>query len=226
MTTKNRYTKRAKITEAKFRLLIRYFSHDLEAKTIAALTGLNRNTVNRYLTLIRKRIAEFCEHHSPVQEKIAIDVPWGNGTLKLDNTGIQAYQSAPVFGVFKHDGKVYTEIVPDCPKTTLQAMMNGQNTPEGLNFSKAWRRYDSLVALGYKKHYRVSWRMEGAVHERCHSDCIESFLAFAKNRLGKFHGIAGSTFYLHLKECEFRFDYHDRDLCKMLLKMLRSNPLS
>ena len=70
MTIKNRYIKRAKITEAKFRLLIRYFIHDLDAKTIASLTHLNRNTVNRYLNLIRKRIAEFCEQQSPVQGEI------------------------------------------------------------------------------------------------------------------------------------------------------------
>ena len=73
MPLKNRYVKRAKISGAKFRLLIRYFVHDLEAKTIASLTGLNRNTINRYLTIISKRIAEFCEIHSPVQGEIEVD---------------------------------------------------------------------------------------------------------------------------------------------------------
>ncbi|MDY7038843.1 MAG: IS1595 family transposase, partial [Thermodesulfobacteriota bacterium] len=34
-----------------------------------------------------------------------------------------------------------------------------------------------------------------------------------------------STFYLHLKECEFRFNYRNDDLYKMLLKMFRENPL-
>lgn len=54
---------------------------------------------------------------------------------------------------------------------------------------------------------------------------IESFWAFAKSRLTKFHGIADSTFYLHLKECEFRFNYRDKDLYKMLIKMLKEKPL-
>jgi len=52
MTVKNRYIKRSKILKAKFRLLIKYFVHDLDAKTIASLTHLNRNTVNRYIDLI------------------------------------------------------------------------------------------------------------------------------------------------------------------------------
>ncbi|MBC2736871.1 MAG: IS1595 family transposase, partial [Desulfobacteraceae bacterium] len=61
---KNKYIKRAKITEVKFRQLIKLFIHDLDAQTIASLTNLNRNTVNRYLTLIRERIAEHCETQS------------------------------------------------------------------------------------------------------------------------------------------------------------------
>ncbi len=31
-----------------------------------------------------------------------------------------------------------------------------------------------------------------------------------------------STFYLHLKECEFRFNHRDEDLYKLLLKITRS----
>ena len=62
-------------------------------------------------------------------------------------------------------------------------------------------------------------------NRKCHINGIESFWAFAKSRLTKFHGISDSTFYLHLKECEFRFNYRDTDQYKMLLKMLRKYPL-
>ena len=41
MTMKNKYIKSAKISEVKFRLLVKYFAHDIDAKTIASLTGLN-----------------------------------------------------------------------------------------------------------------------------------------------------------------------------------------
>ncbi|HKL14424.1 MAG TPA: IS1595 family transposase, partial [Balneolaceae bacterium] len=41
----NKYVNRAKISEAKFRELVRFFSIDLTAIQIAELTGLNRNTV-------------------------------------------------------------------------------------------------------------------------------------------------------------------------------------
>ena len=73
MTIKNIYVKRAKISEAKFRQLTRFFVHDLDAKTIASLVHLNRNTVNRYLNLIRKQIAKFCDQQSPVKGEIEVD---------------------------------------------------------------------------------------------------------------------------------------------------------
>ena len=44
------------------------FLHDLQANTITSLMGLIRNTVRRYLNLIRKRIAKFCEQKTHVQD--------------------------------------------------------------------------------------------------------------------------------------------------------------
>ncbi|MBL7148616.1 MAG: IS1595 family transposase, partial [Candidatus Cloacimonetes bacterium] len=40
-----------------------------------------------------------------------------------------------------------------------------------------------------------------------------------------FRGMHKSTFYLHLKECEFRFNHRQESLYDLLLKMLRDNPL-
>ena len=67
---------------------------------------------------------------------------------------------------------------------------------------------------------------------------IESSPAYAKLRLSKFKGIKRQNFILHLKECEFRFNNRDKcefrfnnrdkkgaELYKILLKMIRENPL-
>jgi hypothetical protein len=45
---------RARISRAKFRQLLKLFAVDLTATQITVLTALNRNTVNRYLRLIRQ----------------------------------------------------------------------------------------------------------------------------------------------------------------------------
>ena len=49
MIMKNRYFVRSRISEKKFREIIRYFSVDLTAVQIAHLTKLNINTINRIL---------------------------------------------------------------------------------------------------------------------------------------------------------------------------------
>ncbi len=73
MKALNRYAKRSKISEAKFRQMIRYFAVDLDASQITKLVALNRKSVNRYLRAIRERIAEFCETQSPFSGEIEVD---------------------------------------------------------------------------------------------------------------------------------------------------------
>ena len=226
MTIKNKYAKRSRLSEAKFRQLVKYFAHDLDAQTIAALVNLNRNTINRYLTLIRQRIAELCERDSPFKGEIEVDESYFGGKRIKGKRGRGAYKKTPVFGIFKRGGKVYTEIVPNCAKSTLQGIIRGRVDPDSVIHSDGWRGYDGLVDLGYKKHYRVHHGADEFASGHSHINGIESFWSYAKRRLMKFHGIAESTFYLHLKECEFRFNHRSDNIYSLLLKLFRDNPLN
>ena len=226
MPRKNKYIKRSKITEAKFRELIKYFSLDLEAQKIAFLTHLNRNTVNRYFRLIRERIAEHCEQLSPLKGEIEVDESYFGAKRIKGKRGRGASGKTPVFGILQRGGKVYTEIVPDCAKSTLQAVMRGRVSPESVIHSDYWRGYNGLVDIGYKKHYRVHHGNNEFANGKKHINGIESFWSFAKSRLLKFNGIPKTTFYLHLKESEFRFNYRNENIYLLLLKMFRKRPLN
>ena len=225
MTMKNKYVKRSRISEAKFRELVKHFSLDIPSQNIAILTNLNRNTVNRYLLEIRKRIAEFCEQESPFHGEIEVDESYFGGKRIKGKRGRGASSKTPVFGILQRRGKVYTEVVPDCAKSTLQAIIRGKVSPDSIIHSDSWRGYNGLVDLGYKKHYRVYHGTDEFVRGKSHINGIESFWSFAKRRLMKFHGIPKSTFYLHLKECEFRFNYRNKNIYAILLKMFRKYPL-
>ena len=63
--------------------------------------------------------------------------------------------------------------------------------------------------------------MQGASH----INGIESFWSFAKARLQPFKGVPKHTFLLHLEESELRFNHRYEDLYKLLLKLLRQQPL-
>jgi hypothetical protein len=50
-----RYSETCPNFEQKFREILKYFSLGIEGIKVAQLTGLNRNTVNKYLLLIKKK---------------------------------------------------------------------------------------------------------------------------------------------------------------------------
>src|SRR5512136_78527 len=106
MTITNKYIERSRISEAKFRELVRYFSLDLDAHKIAILTGLNRNTVNRYLLLIRKRIAETCEQSSPFHGATEIDESYFGARRIKGKRGRGADGKTPVFSILQRGGAI------------------------------------------------------------------------------------------------------------------------
>ena len=85
-----------------------------------------------------------------------------------------------------------------------------------------FRSYDGTVQMGYRKHYRVHHHHEEFVRGNSHINGIEGFWGIAKTRLVKLKGMSRSTFYLYLKECEFRFNHQSVDLYQLLLKINRS----
>jgi len=225
MAMKNKYILRSKISEAKFRELVRLFCVDLNATQIAQVAGLNRNTVNRLLQGIRERIAAACEAESPISGEVEVDESYFGARRVKGIRGRGARGKTIVFGLFKRRGRVYTEIVPDCSRATLQGVIRGRVDPESVIHSDGWRGYNGLVDLGFQKHYRVQHGENEFANVHSHINGIESFWAYAKTRLVRFRGMQKHTFYFHLKECEFRFNHRHEDLPKLVLKMCRAFPL-
>ncbi len=55
---------------------------------------------------------------------------------------------------------------------------------------------------------------------------IENFWGLCKVRLAKFRGMHKQTFYLHIKECEFRYNNRNKNIYLISLKELRNNKLN
>lgn len=108
MSISNKYEKNYKISEPKFREFLKYFVLDLDAQTIALLTKLNRNTVNRYLLMIRQCIADLCEEESPFQGEIEVDESYFGAKRVKGKRGRGAGRKTPVFGILQRKGGVYT----------------------------------------------------------------------------------------------------------------------
>jgi len=227
---KNKYVHRSKISEAKFRLVIKCFSLDLTATQAAEISSVSRNAVNRLYSAIRRRIAEY----NRPDDLIIVE----SGIFEVDESyfgprrikgkrGRGAGSKTIVFGLYKRNGNVYTEIIPDCKKATLQTIIRGRANIDSVIHSDGWRGYNGLVDLGYEKHFRVNHcDDEFSKGDGRHINGIESFWGYAKHRLVKFKGIRKEHFQLHLLETEFRFNHRGIDLYSLLLKVFRDNPLS
>jgi transposase len=223
----NRYYRRSRIAEAKFLLLVRHFALDLHAADAAQLTGILHRSVITIFGKIRRRVSEECERQSPFKKgEVEVDESYFGPHRIRGKRGRGAGRKTIVFGLLKRDGRVYTEIVPDCKKATLQAIIRGRVSADAVIHSDGWRGYDGLVDVGYAKHFRVHHGAnEFANNGESHINGIESFWSFAKRRLQKFNGVPVATFALHLKECEWRFNHRRDNLYLELLRLLRQYPL-
>jgi hypothetical protein len=123
----NRYYRRSRIAEAKFRLLVRHFALDLSASDTAQLTGLSHRSVITIFGKLRHRIAEACERQSPFKNgEVEVDESYFGPHRVRGRRGRGAGRKTIVFGLLKRDGKVSKAVVPDCKKATLQAIIRGR----------------------------------------------------------------------------------------------------
>ena len=170
-------------------------------------------------------MAEHCETLSPFVGELEADESYFGPRRVRGLRGRGAGRKTVVFGLLKRGDCVYTEIVPDASKRTLQAIIRGKADIASVIHTDRWRGYDGLVDVGFDKHFRVSHGANEFARGSVHVNGIESFWSFAKRRLARFNGVPRKTFYLHLKESEFRFNHRHQDLYKALLSLLRNNPL-
>ena len=224
-TGKNRYIFRSHISEARFRRFVRLVALDLEATKIAALTKLSRRTVNRYLHALRVRMAAACERQARFRGTVELDESYFGRRRVRGKRGRGASGKTIVFGIFKRNGFVYTEIVPNAQKRTLLRVIRGRIAPSTVIHSDGWRGYDGLVDVGYRKHFRVQHNLNVFADSHTHINGIESFWSAAKTRLARRRGVRREYFYLHLKESEFRFNHRRDNLYQVLLDLVRTDPL-
>jgi len=218
--------KRSKISSYKLKKIITHFVIDINASKTSLLTGINRNTVNRFYHIFRKVIYQ--EQLQLFKEKlhkrtVECDEAYFGGKRKRGVPGKRGRgtNKQPVFGIFERDGKVYTEIVNNCTKPTLQAIIRGKIDPKTIIVTDKWRGYDGLVDVGYDAHYRINHSKAFSNGHGVHINGIENFWSFTKRRLHKFSNGVKPNFPYHLKECEWRYKKSKPQMIKELIYLLK-----
>ena len=210
-----------KISKYKIEKILRCFSEDLPAVKTAALLKHNRKTIDRYYNIFREKILEASmKEMEVISGEIELDESYFGATRVRGKRGRGAAGKTPVFGVLKRHGKVFVSIVKNCSKAELMPIIQGKVLADSTIHTDGWKAYDGLILNGYD-HYRVHHSDNEFARGKCHVNGIESFWSFAKMRLAKFNGIASHKFLLHLKECEFRFNYRGSNFYDKMLLVIK-----
>ncbi|MCL5875851.1 MAG: hypothetical protein M1114_05255 [Candidatus Dependentiae bacterium] len=191
---KNQYSRRAKINEEKFKHLLMLFELDTTSTQMAVACGLNRNTVNRYINLIRERIAHEWESKNPLAK---IDC-----AMLLAHCDKKSSHEKTVLGILEQDNKIYTKI---------------------LQFTYDWTEKNMvLMKVELANNDTAVYRTQ-IIHTK--STVHAAFCKYTRHRLKKFRGIRKNALFLHLKECEVRYDHEGKKLYEYLLQIFQNNPL-
>jgi len=208
------YERRSRLSKGKRDHLLEHFVAGTTARAAAELVGVHRNTAASFYTRLRKVIAEEMEKASPVAGEVEVDESYFGGARK-GKRGRGAAGKVPVFGLLKRGGRVYTVMIPNARTTTLLPIMERMILPDSIVYTDSFSSYDALDVSAFH-HVRIN-HSERFVEERNHINGIENFWNQAKRHLRRFNGIPKQSFYLFLKECEWRFNGGShRDLLNQL----------
>jgi predicted DNA-binding protein YlxM (UPF0122 family) len=227
---KNKYLKGAHLSERKFKEILQLFADDLTATQIASISGVSRVTVNSYLKKIRQQIARHCESLLPSESKSRsqtaihhVHHPQEVATVSVETAvAVDSAIKPVVFGIYHSSDWLHTEILPDVSRSMIQSVVrSNRSILEMQNTAEKIRRFSNVVDLGQYRLYNLD--NDGASSP---ADDVDAFWTLTRSRLAKFKGLNRGTVYLHLKECEFRFNNRHENFYETLLELLRMLPLS
>jgi transposase len=201
--------------------LIKQFVAGATARSAADLVGVNRHTATLYFCKLREIIAWQVEAETPFfSGEVELDESYFGGQRK-GKRGRGAAGKTIVFGLLKRGGKVYTLIVPDTKKSTLEPIIRQSVKPDSLVYTDGYKSYDVLDVSEFH-HYRINHSERFVEGKTNHINGIENFWNQAKRHMRRFNGIPKDQFNLFLKECEWRFNYRPtQNLYKVLLKWVK-----
>jgi transposase len=224
---KNKYLKGAHISECKFKELLKLFCEDLTATQIANISGISRVTINNYLRMIRSKIADFCNDNKPDgyfnDNEFAAFSAMDN--LTCNEKPLQELNTT-VFGIYKSDNGIFTNLLTDIDKATINEIMYSKkiNGNAGKWYHKL-KEYSGIANFNSYKLIRINNNELAPAKRHGQIDEIDFFWSLIKRRLTKFRGMNSSTLYLHVKESEFRYNYRNTDIFYLLTSIIQQQPL-
>lgn len=227
MSRDTRYYKRGKVLGAKFRRLLHLFTLDLSASQIAQLSHLNRNTVNRYLTFFRKQIAVECQQQCPLIK----------GVVEVDESYFgakRARQTRPwgskQINRFWHISTARKGLYGDCGKIAPKPRYKGLYEVMYRHPASSTAMVGAAITAWWigviKNIFGCNMEKENSPAGNGISMALKAFGVIVKSDYLGCVVIRREHSFLHLKECEYRFNHRHYDLYKSLLRVCKNNKVN
>jgi transposase len=222
---KNKMLKRSHLSEKTCREIIQLFSDDLTATQIADITGVSRVTINNYLKLIRTHITRHCEeeslHHLNTDNTSFADLSKqaAEDLDSRDDESLNIY-----YGFYKVNGNIFVDGLNNIDKSGIYELQQAKMQNTGTGHQNGLRDLMKYHAIADFDAWRL-YRIDNNANSKMHADEITAFWGNAKSRLLKFRGLNRNTLYLHVKECEFRYNNRNDNINNILLNIIYKHPL-
>ena len=212
---KNKFFRRAHISEAKFKLILKLFCQEKTAVEISEQTGISRVTVNKYLGDIRMMIMT-CDDELLKQDA---KVLFADTFSKWEKSKLQVLNSPITMAGIEVDGsKLKIHPIEELAHNKMLRIAQGKKRNKKEDVIA--QRFCGFVDLKERQYYKlrtVSRRKNGKKMVKNADRLWKIF----RNRIHKSKGLASNTIYLHLKESELRCNYGKTEIYAMLLKVMR-----
>lgn len=211
----NQYYWHSRISEEKFRRIVRCFADDLTVTETARKVGLTRKSVNNIFLKIRRCI---CKNYRPFPylpfSKPKAGKPIFAVASELSVSELEKMGEPVVFcAVYDDTLSVQADIIyTSDPKVFTDLTIEFQNRKDPVihDFGFSDAHFNWIQGLPF-----ISTSLSLATES--YKGSVERFRKFAARRLKKFKGIRNNMLIYHLKESEWRYNSRkDLDLYSLL----------
>lgn len=201
-----------------WKAVIRAFLHDRTASRVIEATGLPRKRVGKMTCLLRERMASdvpepfrgVCE-----ADETFVGGKWVNKPRWMREQKAKrghGTQKAPVVGVFsRRTGQVAIDVLKIRNEVTVVGFMVSRLRKAAILYTDGYQMNQLVKKHGVRHFYVNHHRGEFKRHD-IHTNGIEGFWGYLKNRLALIGGVRRDRLHLFVGELAWRFNHRKEDL--------------
>jgi transposase len=196
------------LTARQWLWIVKLFELEIPPTQLAKEVGISYPTALKAIYLIRRAIAQASGDDG---------ISAGENSAATATDWRAASEHARVFGLTERDGKIKISVLANLSAESVLREQPKFVKQGPIIFTGRFREYDGLILRRYRLPPGAAKNFSKG---KTALDGLDSFWAFARPRLGKFHRTSDQDLFYFLKELEFRYEHRDHELFDSLVSLV------